>query len=264
MLDFGVAKVVQAESEASGDGIADRTASGTVHGTPNYMSPEQAEGRTVDARSDLYSIGIMAYECITGRPPFTAGSPVAVLLKHVNDQPVPLRDALPGHEVHPDLEGLVLSLLEKDPGQRPSDADEVRRRIEALRRGPIASAGASMPVLSQVAGSLLPEFDAHGDTLHAGPKSKELLSQRQLGVWLRSWFRRSRAARWLLVIGLVEAAVAVALAAWAAGLFETPEFAGPPAASAGAGADGAAAKPPVDAGKKAKKRRSKAKLGKRK
>ncbi len=106
LLDFGIATL-------AGDGPRDTS------GTPAYMSPEQAEGRPVDARSDLWALAAVLYEMLTGRRPITSETP-----------PAPPSSLRP--EVAPDLDALVLALLARDPASRPASAAEVRRRIEAL------------------------------------------------------------------------------------------------------------------------------------
>jgi len=126
VLDFGIAK-------STGDPSLTRGAIGT----PKYMSPEQAEGRRVDARSDLYSLGVMIYEMLAGRPPFQSDTPMRLLLMHMHEPPPPLRQCCP--EVPREVEGLVMALLEKDPGRRPASADDVLARIAAIRSlGPSA------------------------------------------------------------------------------------------------------------------------------
>ena len=110
--------------------IADETqVSGTVKGTPHYMSPEQAKGSRLDYRTDLYSIGVMMYECATGSPPFT-GPTMAVMAGHVNSAPEPPRVRNPS--VSPVLEALILRLLEKDPVRRPHSGSEVAALIRDL------------------------------------------------------------------------------------------------------------------------------------
>lgn len=119
VLDFGIAKV---SLEKDGQG-AQLTRVGSVFGTPDYMSPEQASGTPVDHRSDLYSLGIMLYEMVTGRPPFT-GVITAVLLQHVQQPPPPLPAG-----TDPKLAALILRLLEKQPEARFESALELAEQL---------------------------------------------------------------------------------------------------------------------------------------
>jgi beta-lactam-binding protein with PASTA domain/tRNA A-37 threonylcarbamoyl transferase component Bud32 len=135
VTDFGIARA----------GASDMTETGLIMGTSQYLSPEQAQGKPVDARSDLYSIGIVLYEMLTARVPFDAESPVAVALKQVSERPVPPRELNP--EVPPALEGVVLRAMEKNPARRFADADEF---IAALQTGHLEPIMAP-PVLPPVA-----------------------------------------------------------------------------------------------------------------
>jgi beta-lactam-binding protein with PASTA domain/tRNA A-37 threonylcarbamoyl transferase component Bud32 len=125
VADFGIARA----------GASDMTETGSIMGTAQYLSPEQAQGRPVDARSDLYSIGIILYELLTGRVPFDAESAVSVALKQVSEAPIPPRELDP--TLPPALEGVVLRALEKDPARRFQSADEF---IEALHTGRLSEA----------------------------------------------------------------------------------------------------------------------------
>jgi serine/threonine-protein kinase len=120
VTDFGIARA----------GASDMTETGSIMGTAQYLSPEQAQGRPVDARSDLYSIGIILYELLTGRVPFDAESPVSVALKQVSEAPVPPREIDPS--IPPALDAIVMHALEKDRGRRFQSADEF---IDALHAG---------------------------------------------------------------------------------------------------------------------------------
>jgi serine/threonine-protein kinase len=124
VTDFGIARA----------GASDMTETGSIMGTAQYLSPEQAQGRPVDARSDLYSIGIVLYELLTGRVPFDAESPVSVALKQVSELPVPPREIDP--TIPPALEAVVLRALEKDPARRFADADEFIEALHAARLAP--------------------------------------------------------------------------------------------------------------------------------
>jgi len=126
VTDFGIARA----------GASDMTETGSIMGTAQYLSPEQAQGRPVDARSDLYSIGIILYELLTGRVPFDAESPVSVALKQVSEAPIPPRELDP--TLPPALEGVVLRALEKDPARRFQSADEFIEALHAARMSPNA------------------------------------------------------------------------------------------------------------------------------
>ncbi|HZA60814.1 MAG TPA: protein kinase [Actinomycetota bacterium] len=120
VTDFGIARAA--------DG-ASLTATGNVMGTATYIAPEQATGKTVDARTDIYSLGCVLYEMLAGRPPFAADSPLAVASMHVREAPVPpsdLRD-----EVPPPLEAVALRAMAKDPADRFDSAAEMGAALEA-------------------------------------------------------------------------------------------------------------------------------------
>jgi serine/threonine-protein kinase len=120
VIDFGLAKT----SYATG-----MTATGIIMGTPEYMAPEQVRGRRSDARTDVYALGAVAYFVLTGRPPFTGDTPIAVGFAQVNDAPRPLRELRP--EIPQKLEEVVLRALEKDPSSRYRDAAEWKSALEA-------------------------------------------------------------------------------------------------------------------------------------
>jgi serine/threonine-protein kinase len=116
LLDFGIAKMFD-------DAATQLTATGAALGTPQYMSPEQAAGRDIDGRSDLYSLGIILYEMLIGEVPFSDPSTPAVLVKHLNEPPPRPSVRRPDLAVSPGLEGVALRCLEKDPGARFQTAD---------------------------------------------------------------------------------------------------------------------------------------------
>jgi beta-lactam-binding protein with PASTA domain len=124
VTDFGIARA----------GASDMTETGSIMGTAQYLSPEQAQGQPVSPRSDLYSIGVMLYELLTGRVPFDAESPVAIAVRHVSDRPVPPAEVNPA--VPPALDAVVMRALEKDPARRFADADEFIAALEAARAQP--------------------------------------------------------------------------------------------------------------------------------
>ncbi|MDX3321515.1 MULTISPECIES: protein kinase domain-containing protein [Streptomyces] len=117
VMDFGIARAMQS-------GVTSMTQTGMVVGTPQYLSPEQALGRGVDARSDLYSVGIMLFQLVTGRLPFDADSPLAIAYAHVQEQPVApsaVNRALP-----PAVDALVARALKKNPNERFPSAEAMR------------------------------------------------------------------------------------------------------------------------------------------
>src|SRR3954470_17640316 len=121
VTDFGIARA----------GASEITETGSIMGTAQYISPEQAQGHRVEAASDIYSIGIILYEMLTGRVPFEGDSAVAIALKHVSEQPPRLRDLRP--DVNPRLEQAVGRALLKDPAQRYASADEFIAALEQAR-----------------------------------------------------------------------------------------------------------------------------------
>ena len=106
VTDFGIARA----------GASEMTETGSIMGTAQYLSPEQAQGHAVTATSDLYSIGVMLYEMLAGRLPFEGDSAVSVALKHLSEPPTPISQLRP--DVHPALEAVVMAALAKDPAQR--------------------------------------------------------------------------------------------------------------------------------------------------
>jgi serine/threonine protein kinase len=124
VTDFGIARVTTNET-------VEQTAA--VLGTASYLSPEQAQGGAIDQRSDLYSLGCVLYEMLTGRPPFTADSPVAVASKHVLQEPVP--PSRLNRDVSPELDAIVMRALAKNPDDRYQDAEEMKEDLERARRG---------------------------------------------------------------------------------------------------------------------------------
>ena len=131
VTDFGIAR------------LADQvplTQTGQVMGTAQYLAPEQATGQTATGASDIYSLGVIGYECLTGHRPFSGESQIAIALAQVNDAPPPLPDTLPRP-----VRALLMSMLAKDPKNRPADAIKLSEAAEAIRNGDIAAAHAAVP-----------------------------------------------------------------------------------------------------------------------
>ena len=126
VADFGIARALaNVQSEL--------TQAGTVMGTATYISPEQAQGMEVDPRSDLYSLGVMIYEMLSGHPPFTGETPVAVAYQHVQDSPISLRVA--GVSVAESLEAVTMKLLAKNPVNRYPTAEDLRSDLRRYQEG---------------------------------------------------------------------------------------------------------------------------------
>ena len=149
ILDFGLAKLV--DSAEGSVGVNTHTAAltedGTILGTAAYMSPEQAEGRTLDGRSDIFSFGSVLYEMVTGRRPFLADSPLSTLTKIVNEDPPP-----PGRlaaAVSPDLERTILRCLRKDPARRYQTMADLKVVLDDLATEPASDAPAPAPVVQE-------------------------------------------------------------------------------------------------------------------
>ncbi|MGW1224495.1 protein kinase domain-containing protein [Streptomyces sp. NPDC001478] len=145
VMDFGIARAMQS-------GVTSMTQTGMVVGTPQYLSPEQALGRGVDARSDLYSVGIMLFQLLTGRIPFDADSPLAIAYAHVQEEPVAPSSI--NRALTPAMDALVARALKKNPNERfPSAAamqDEIARVLSAGGQtgAPVIVSGAGTPANS--------------------------------------------------------------------------------------------------------------------
>ncbi|MFJ3882794.1 protein kinase [Streptomyces sp. NPDC090077] len=140
VMDFGIARAMQS-------GVTSMTQTGMVVGTPQYLSPEQALGRGVDARSDLYSVGIMLFQLLTGRIPFDADSPLAIAYAHVQEEPV--APSTVNRSITPAMDALVARALKKNPNERfPTAAamrDEIIRVMSAGQTGaPVIVPGAAV------------------------------------------------------------------------------------------------------------------------
>lgn len=131
VLDFGIAKVQSDE----GDGGKGLTRTGMIFGTPEYMSPEQAKGEKVDHRVDVYAVGVILYELLTGRVPFTADTFMGILTKHMFEAPPAPSMVAPDCQVPDDVEAIILKALQKDREYRFQSMQEMARAIEAVGTG---------------------------------------------------------------------------------------------------------------------------------
>jgi len=182
VTDFGIARA----------GASDMTETGAIMGTAAYLSPEQAQGHAVSASSDLYSIGILLYELLTGRVPFEAESAVTIALKQVSEEPVPPRALNP--EVSPELEDVVLRALQKDPARRFADADAFVEALEAVRDLP------AQPGAAQRTGPLTGVYPAVANGTGDWPPVEELppVEEGRGGRWV-----------WMAIVALALAAIGV-------------------------------------------------------
>jgi eukaryotic-like serine/threonine-protein kinase len=159
VADWGIGRAMDAAAEEN------LTQTGAVMGTATYFSPEQAQGLSLDPRSDLYSLGVVLYESLTGTPPFQGDNPVAIAYKHVQEQPRPPRSL--NMAVPLELEAIVLQLLAKDPNQRYASADALRDDLRRYREGMPVEASTAM--LGAVAPAPVAATQAIPATVAAAP-----------------------------------------------------------------------------------------------
>ncbi|HUY22844.1 MAG TPA: Stk1 family PASTA domain-containing Ser/Thr kinase [Acidimicrobiales bacterium] len=154
VTDFGIARAVNTEESL--------TQTGAVMGTATYFSPEQAEGMGVDSRSDIYSLGVVLFEMVTGRPPFLGDTPVAVASKHVREHPPAPREINPA--VPPDLEAIILKCMAKSPDHRYATGDDLRMDLLRFREGRVVGAVAPQggPQTTQAVGAVSGKTQAIG------------------------------------------------------------------------------------------------------
>jgi predicted Ser/Thr protein kinase len=125
VMDFGLAKTLKKQSDV--------TTVGMVLGTPQYMSPEQGKGEALDPRADMYSLGCVVYQLLTGSPPFEADTPTAMVYMHIHEEPKPVQELNP--DVPNKLAAIVMRCLKKDPDRRFADPCMLKNMLESLQRG---------------------------------------------------------------------------------------------------------------------------------
>ena len=191
VTDFGIARAVNTEESL--------TQTGAVMGTATYFSPEQAEGMGVDARSDIYSLGVVLFEMVTGRPPFLGDTPVAVASKHVREHPPAPREINPA--VPPDLEAIILKCLAKSPDHRYATGDDLRVDLLRFREGRAVGA-VTVP---------------HGAAQH-GPRRQVIAADGHPGAAQvggrgrgRGHYERSRTGLYAAILAVLLAALAVVI-----------------------------------------------------
>jgi eukaryotic-like serine/threonine-protein kinase len=186
VTDFGIARAVNTEESL--------TQTGAVMGTAAYFSPEQAEGKVVDARSDIYSLGVVLYEMCVGKPPFTGDSPVAVASKHVRDTPVLPRAANPGVPVA--LEAVVMKAMAKSPDDRYGSAEEFRADLLRFADGrPVEAADPGTTSMMTAVGAAA----TTQAVMHTG-RTQALPPVDQGHFATQDELRRRRRNRWLVAL----------------------------------------------------------------
>ncbi|GAC1570782.1 MAG: hypothetical protein NVS3B20_23660 [Polyangiales bacterium] len=210
VLDFGIAKI---DSSAMGEGAAPGshaqvlTRLGAVYGTPTYMAPEQGLGTDIDARADLYAVGVMLYELITGCPPFE-GDGILVIAKHVNDPPPPLVSPSSPSAVTPELRGLVSAMLAKLREDRPADAYAA---LDLLER---ADASIAAPSTNPVSTGKASDATVYGKTQLGGPALTAGVGAVLLRARIRTWGESvGLSERRLLAFALVTVALFILVVA---------------------------------------------------
>jgi beta-lactam-binding protein with PASTA domain/predicted Ser/Thr protein kinase len=195
VTDFGIAHA----------GDPQMTEVGSIVGTAQYLSPEQARGRSVGPQTDIYSLGVVLYEMLAGRVPFEGDSSVAIAMQHVSDEPPPLRSLAP--DVPETLALVVAHAMLKDPAQRYGSADEFAADLDRVRRGLVpAAATALTAVIPHEATEFVPAAEA--TRIAPRPEATPLLSGDKLPP--RPTPRRRSRWPWLLVLLLVLAVGALA------------------------------------------------------
>jgi serine/threonine-protein kinase len=141
VLDFGIAKIINAD-EGGGPAL---TQTGMIFGTPEYMSPEQAQGSPPDHRVDVYAVGCIMYHMLTGQVPFTADNFMGILTKHLLEAPVPPRKRRPDLDIMPEVEAICLRAMEKDRDKRFADMDALYRALGAAGGIPFEPSAVFVP-----------------------------------------------------------------------------------------------------------------------
>lgn len=196
VLDFGIARRL--------DGTT-LTQAASVVGTAAYMAPERALGQPGDARADIYSLGCLLYAMLTGRPPFTAEIPAALLHQQVNVAPTPPSARRP--EISSELEALVLAMLAKDPAQRPQTAAEVRDRLRALAGLPALTEPGATAATAPLTAATRPLATPAATLPQAAPAATPPLARARPVVVGREWLSDHR--RRAVVMGVLTAVVAL-------------------------------------------------------
>ncbi|MBX3189137.1 MAG: serine/threonine protein kinase [Labilithrix sp.] len=208
VCDFGVAKMTGSRQEAAEQGQEMLTSHGIVVGTPEYMSPEQGRGQKLDGRSDLYAVGVILYQLLTGRVPFMADTPVNVLLKHVMERPIP--PSRVNRAVNRALEQICMKAMSKPPAQRHQHAREMRAELTRALEGSAPEPQSSPRLMVRTESH---DADPESETIELSSESiRKVPTQPTLRSQLMSVppsARQSRAKRLAAIVLVVAAAIVV-------------------------------------------------------
>ena len=180
VLDFGLAKVTERQMRP---GSMVLTQQGMVFGTPEFMSPEQAHGKTLDARSDIYSLGIILYELLTGKLPFDAKQPIEYIQLHVNATPIPLSKRRPKATFPSGLEEVVMAALAKKPEERYASAADFAAALESVLQAE-AGEGGPISLPTPIPAAPVSEPALHSEPIRGLEKSKTPWIMLAVGVLL--------------------------------------------------------------------------------
>jgi eukaryotic-like serine/threonine-protein kinase len=228
LLDFGIAKVPGDASSAEGPRL---TRTGMIFGTPEYMAPEQAEGKPADHRADLYAAGCVLYHCLTGTAPFAAESFMAMLTKHLVEAVVPPSVRRPELGIPPAVDALVARALEKDRDRRFGSADEFMAAVQSISDSGVAlaPAGAQAPGRSTTPVRVsAPVGNPAAMRTEVFPPPRQTMPMPEAPPTTGAPLRR------FSILAAVGIAVGVAVAALFVILRRAPEATSPPAASTSA------------------------------
>ena len=207
VVDFGMAKIVT----GGGTGTTALTQHNMVFGTPEYMAPEQARGDELDARCDVYAAGIILYEMLTGRVPFSGGTPLGVLTAHLTAEPRAPRERAPDRGISPALEAVTLHAIAKDPAVRYATASALATAIQTALASPddFEAVRPAARVHVQIA-----TIDAHGATIPSPVRIDVSPAKPPVLASHRPAAPRDRISLGWIVVCVLAAVAGIALGAW--------------------------------------------------